>query len=80
MLSLALDGFGRGAMLPAPPYRPMVVTFGDVLRRVEEYFEMRPEAKSKRHHAKVDAEALRWAFESSMRHKKRDTSDNETLW
>lgn len=63
MLSHAINGFGRGGLGPAPPFRPMLVTFGDVSMRIEDYFETRPEAKARRHHASVDAEVPRWAFE-----------------
>lgn len=69
LLAHALDGFGRPDLPPAPPWRPMLVTYGDVLSRIEDYFEARPEAREKRHHAQVDAEALRWAFEGAMRPK-----------
>lgn len=69
MLAHVLDGFGRSGLPPAPPWRPMLMTFGDVLSRIEDYFEARPEAREKRHHARVDAEALRWAFEGAMRPK-----------
>ncbi|WP_223250337.1 hypothetical protein [Marilutibacter maris] len=64
LLSHALGGFGQPGWPPAPPWRPMLVTFGDVLMRIEDYFDARPEARTRRHHAMVDAEALRWAFET----------------
>lgn len=63
LLSHALGGFGQPGLPPAPSWRPMLVAFGDVLMRIEDYFDARPEAKARRHHAMVDAEALRWAFE-----------------
>ena len=34
--------------------------------RVEDYFENDPWAKARRHHAMVDAEALRGAFEAAI--------------
>lgn len=66
LLSHALSGFGQPDLPPAPHYRSMLVTFGDVLMRIEDYFEAYPEAKARRHHAMVDAEALRWAFEAGF--------------
>ena len=63
ILSHAINGFDRGGLMPAPLYRPMLVTFGEVLMRIEEHFETQPEARARRHHAGVDAEALRLAFE-----------------
>jgi hypothetical protein len=66
LLAHALSGFGMPDLPPAPSYRPMLVTFGDVLTRVEDYFELHPQAKARRHHALVDAEALRWAFEGAI--------------
>lgn len=66
LLSHAVRGFGLTSLPPAPPYRPMLVTFGDVLMRIEDYFEYHPLARTRRHHALVDAEALRWAFERSI--------------
>jgi len=44
----------------------MLITFGDVQMRVEDYFVNNPLAKTRRHHAMVDAEALRWAFEATI--------------
>ena len=71
LLRCAIDGFGlpHAALAhfpPAPPYREMLVAFGDVRTRIEEYFEARPIANARRHHARVDAEALRWAFEGTL--------------
>ncbi|MFC5570803.1 hypothetical protein ACFPN1_12105 [Lysobacter yangpyeongensis] len=79
MLTHALSGFGRMRLSPTPPYRQMLVTFGDVLTRIEDYFETRPEARMKRHHARVDAEALRWAFEQAMRRGSRGFSGGMTF-
>ena len=61
MLAHALNGFGRPGLPPAPSWRPMLVTSGDVLRQIEDYFDARADAKARRHHALVDAEALRMA-------------------
>ena len=66
MLSHALDGFGRSGLPPAPHYRSILITFGDVLVGVEDYFEAHPTAKEQRHHALVDAEALRCAFAAAL--------------
>lgn len=66
LLARALEGFGHMHLPPAPPYRSMLITFGDVLARFENYFEEYPSAGARRHHALVDAEALRWAFEQVL--------------
>lgn len=67
MLTHAIDGFGRhGNSGPTPEFRPMLVTFGDVLSNIETYFDSHPKARARRHHAGVDAEALRWAFEQTI--------------
>ena len=67
MLAHAIEGFGRlGNFGPIPDVRPMLVTFGDVLSNIEIYFDLHPNAKARRHHAGVDAEALRWAFDTAM--------------
>lgn len=70
LLACALNGFGQPGLSLPPPWRPMVITFGDVSIRIEDYFEDRPEAKAKRHHARIDAQALRWAFEELCAPKK----------
>jgi DNA polymerase III epsilon subunit-like protein len=41
---------------------PVLVSRGDVLDELERYFEIHPEITARRHHARVDAEALRSAF------------------
>lgn len=68
LLTHALDGFGRaGDYGPMPNFQPILITFGDVLANIETYFDLYPESKARRHHAAVDAEALRWAFDQAMR-------------
>lgn len=63
----ALVGFGReGDYGPMPEFRSAVITFGDVLDNIETYFDANPVEKASRHHAGVDAEALRWAFNAAM--------------
>lgn len=62
MLAHVLNGFGCLRLPPAPSWRPMLVTFGDVLMQVEAHFEVQADAKTRRHHAMVDAEALRMAW------------------
>lgn len=66
LLNEALRGFEQGWPSQAAPYRPIHVTYGDVLNNIEVYFESNPIARARRHHAAVDAEALRWAFETSI--------------
>ncbi len=60
-LARALTGFGTwsGAV---PAWEPVLVTRQDVLGELEIYFGCRPERAARRHHAAVDAEALRAAY------------------
>ncbi|MCR6687077.1 3'-5' exoribonuclease [Pseudoxanthomonas sp.] len=55
---------GRILSSASPPvdWVPIFVDQSDVRGHVETYFERRPEARRLRHHAAVDAEALRWAW------------------
>ena len=66
LLARVLSGFDQPDLPPPPAYRSMLITFGDVQMRVEDYFENHPQARARRHHAMVDAEALRWAFEAAI--------------
>jgi len=60
-LDHALSGFGH-RMGNVPPYIPVLVMRPDVIDELELYFQEHPEAMARRHHAGVDAEALRCAF------------------
>lgn len=64
LLSRALQGFGSEVAGEVPPWKAVLVTQGDVLMQIETYFERNPAMRKRRHHAGIDAEALRWAFES----------------
>lgn len=62
----ALDGFELDdatlAEIPAPPLQSTLLVDRDAIRReVDRYFTAQPGRASRRHHALVDAEALRWA-------------------
>ena len=61
LLLRALAGFGRLVEEPIE-FQTVLVTRQDVLDRLEDYFSTHPLQNSRRHHAGVDAEALRWAF------------------
>ena len=63
----ALAGFDLPANLvdklgAMPPVIRTLVQHEDVRGRVEDYFHEHPDQAQRRHHAGVDAEALRWAF------------------
>lgn len=60
-LTRALTGFGSWSG-SVPAWEPVLITHPDVLDEQERYFATRPEAAARRHHAGVDAEALRWAW------------------
>lgn len=61
----ALSGFGQ-LKEEAIGFETMLVTRTDVLDRLEDYFKVNAEAHRRRHHAAVDADALRWAFMGSF--------------
>jgi hypothetical protein len=63
LLSNALDCFSNAYQSPPLPWRKTLALHEDVQMRIEQYFESNPSARARRHHALVDAEALRWAFE-----------------
>lgn len=60
-LARALTGFGTwsGAV---PAWEPVLVTHQGVLGELEAYFDRSHEMAARRHHAAVDAEALRAAY------------------
>lgn len=60
-LTWALTGFGTWSG-SVPAWDPLLITRPDVLDEQERYFATRPDAAARRHHARVDAEALRWAW------------------
>jgi 3' exoribonuclease, RNase T-like len=65
-LARALTGFGtwNGGI---PAWEPVLVTRLDVLDKQEQYFASRPDQVARRHHAAVDAEALRHAWVGVVR-------------
>ena len=66
-LATALGGFGLGYAGDIPAWQAVEVTQGDVLMCTEMYFEQHHEACQRRHHAAVDAEALRWGYEAVIK-------------
>lgn len=60
-LARALTGFGTWSG-EVPAWEPVLVTHQGVLGELEIYFGCRPERAARRHHAAVDAEALRAAY------------------
>lgn len=60
-LALALTSFGkwRGQV---PGWKPVLVTRAAVLGELEIYFSSMPKMAMRRHHAAMDAEALRTAY------------------
>lgn len=67
-LKFALAGFGLDedmGLCPSVKFSP--IGFGDVLTNVERYFREHPVAAARRHHAGIDAEALRWGFVEAMK-------------
>lgn len=49
------------ALIPCPAPQLTLMEYGALRDAVEAYFVARPDAAARRHHAAVDAEALRWA-------------------
>lgn len=60
-LARALVSFGTWSG-DVPEWVPMLVSDPNVLEAQEQYFAAHPEAAARRHHAMVDAEALRASF------------------
>lgn len=65
LLLWALRGFGRLDEYPIH-FEMSLVTRQDVLDRLDKYFNSNPKQALRRHHAGVDAEALRWAFTGAV--------------
>lgn len=64
----ALDGFESNADHGAcPSVTTTLIHRDDVRTLIERYFSNHPEVSHRRHHAGVDAEALRWAFIEALR-------------
>lgn len=61
--ALAQFGYDKHGV---PPYVPVFVSDARVLDELERYFKTHPEALARRHHAMVDAEALRYAYMKAL--------------
>jgi hypothetical protein len=61
LLGQAMSQWGRN-MNGIPPFVPVLIDRHDVRDEVELYFQANPQALALRHHARLDAEALRRAF------------------
>ena len=71
LFNYALSGFDLpdevlAKLPPAPKVSQTLILHDDVRRGIEQYFHERPEHAGRRHHAGVDAEALRWAFVTAL--------------
>lgn len=71
LFGYALSGFdlldASLAMLPpAPKVGQTLILREDVRQGIEQYFREHPENANRRHHAGVDAEALRWSFLATL--------------
>ncbi len=53
---------GRDQTPPEPPFRTRLAREGNLMPSVEQYFELNPDQRARRHHALVDAMALRAAW------------------
>lgn len=53
---------GRDRAPPEPPFRTRLAREGNLMPRVERYFELNPDQRELRHHALIDAMALRSAW------------------
>lgn len=61
-----LSGAALAKLPPAPSVGQILILREDVRRGIEQYFREHPEHAGRRHHAGVDAEALRWAFVAAL--------------
>jgi hypothetical protein len=69
LLERALQPVGGTGVIPD---LQLSLIFNDrVMRLVEEYFALNPAEADRRHHALVDARALRWAFVLALKYRKR---------
>lgn len=66
LLRHALNGFGKDIAGSVPKWRPAHVQGGHVMQGIELYFRKNSEANARRHHALVDAKALKWAYEAAL--------------
>lgn len=53
---------GRDQTPPEPPFRTRLAREGNLMPSVEQHFELNPDQRARRHHALVDAMALRAAW------------------
>lgn len=60
MLDRVWSGYDKAP--PKAPFRVRLAREGNLMPRVEQYFEINPSQRVRRHHALVDAMALRWAW------------------
>ena len=72
LFGYALSGFdlpdaSLDKLPPAPKVSQTLILREDVRRYIEVYFTGHPAKAHRRHHAGVDAEALRWAFMKALR-------------
>lgn len=71
LFSYALAGFDLpdavlATLPPAPKVSKTLILREDVRQGIEQWFREHPEQANRRHHAGVDAEALRWAFGAAL--------------
>lgn len=65
LLGQAMSEWGKN-LQGAPAFVPVFIERNDVRDEVELYFQNNPAALARRHHAGVDAEALRYAFVTTV--------------
>ena len=71
LFGYALTGFDLPAetlakLPPAPKVNQTLILRDDVRQGIEQWFREHPEHAGRRHHAGVDAEALRWSFAAAL--------------
>lgn len=71
LFGYALSGFdlsdvALAKLPPAPQVSQTLILRDDVCQGIEQWFREHPEQAGRRHHAGVDAEALRWAFVAAL--------------
>lgn len=71
LFGYALTGFDLpdavlAKLPPAPNVSQTLILRKDVRQGIEQWFREHPEHANRRHHAGVDAEALRWAFGAAL--------------
>src|SRR3546814_8938862 len=77
----AMDGFEEpdaDALGPYPEVAQQLLSHDALKAQIERYFSEHPAARARRHHAMMDAEALRWAYSAANAEDRKSTRLNSS--